>query len=160
MTRTDSWRDPAHEYLWPIVSAMAVVHDILASDCACMLAITSQRSVRHQLRDRSPGQVLPISPGGSANATCSLSRLASRSFSTRDRFPLILSKFTASTSIAPLDDPRTTFSIPDPCGISTYFAISALRKEVPYDIAEDGRMKDPEFGILCRLRRIGMWDRL
>jgi len=65
------------------------------------------RSRKHVL-----GHILPISAGGPAEATLPPSRLTSRSFSTRESLFLILSRFTASTSMAPLDEPRTTNSCP------------------------------------------------
>lgn len=45
-------------------------------------------------------------------------------------------------------DPRTTFSIGDSEGISTYFDKSASKNECPRMIDGLGRMKDAEFGML------------
>ena len=55
---------------------------------------------------------------------------------------------TASTSMAPLLDPRTTFSFNVSNGISTYFEERACKNEVPRIIDELGRTKDAEFGTL------------
>lgn len=59
---------------------------------------------------RSLGHVFRISPSGSQVATFSLSTLTSRSLERFANFPLILSKFTASTCIAPFDEPSTICS--------------------------------------------------
>ena len=97
----------------------------------------------------SPGQVSPISPGWSALDTNSLSRLTCRKRSRRASLFRILSRPTASTSIAPPDEPRVTFSREAvPWGISTYFAERAERKETPYAMAGDWRMKEPLLGTL------------
>lgn len=51
-----------------------------------------------------------MSPGGFAVATFSESTLISRSRSRLANFSLILSRPTAVTSMAPLDEPSRTFS--------------------------------------------------
>lgn len=76
--------------------------------------------------------MLRIFPGGSHVDTFSPSRLTSRSRSRLDRFPLILSNRTASTSITPFEDPNITFSLEsEPWGDSMYFEYSARKKDVP-----------------------------
>ena len=51
--------------------------------------------------------------------------------------------------MTPFDEPSKTFSWDaDPCCVSIYFVLKARRNEIPYEMDADGRMKDPEFGIL------------
>lgn len=53
----------------------------------------------------------------------------------------------------PLEEPSTTFSREEPWSDSLYFANNADRNEIPYDMDADGRIKDPEHGILYGLVR-------
>lgn len=94
------------------------------------------------------GHLCRMCPGSSPRATFSLSRLTSRNLSSLDSLLRTLFMPTASTSMLPLLDPRTTFSFDVSSGISTYFEESACRNERPRVIDALGRMKDPEFGIL------------
>ena len=127
-TRSSSWSDPGRRYLgahksysqWELISGEHVL-----------------------------GQVFPISPGGSAEATSSPSRLTSRSFSTWESLFLTLSRFTASTSMTPLEEPRTTIScFWGPCRSSTYLERRARVKVVPYSTEGVCRMNDPVPGTL------------
>ena len=95
-----------------------------------------------------PGQVLCMFPGASARATCSLSRLTSRNVSSLDSLARILLRRTASTSMAPLEEPSTIFSTVSLLASSVYFAMSASKNDTPYDIAALGRMNEPAFLIL------------
>lgn len=116
--------------------------------------LTNNQVVRVVTTD-TPAQVRCISPGGSARETFSLSRLTSRRCSRRARLFLILLRPTASTSIAPPEEPRITFSEEElPDGSSMYLAVSADRKDKPYVTAAVGRMKDPLFGALWRDEKI------
>lgn len=95
-----------------------------------------------------PGQVFCISPGVSARATRSLSRLTSRRLSNRERLARILLRRTASTSMVPFEDPSTTFSTLSSVGTSVYFAMSASKNDTPYEMTAFGRMKEPAFFTL------------
>ena len=85
-----------------------------------------------------------------AEATSSLSRLTSRSRSICASLSLILLRPTTSTSMAPLLEPRRTFSIVPSStrGCSTYLDVKASKNGRPNEMEADGRMNEPEVGCL------------